>query len=426
VRTWPLRLNGIVKCVTQAYLLSASLLLASCAKGLDTHATVRLSTQTEDESLSRAASRLSGLTLSQDLTPEYWSSALKKDRAGPNPRDLYVAEWGRELVAAQKDGGLAQLAAYWPRTAASRRMPLFAASIRPAPKQGFIPTEVSLWGLFYNRALFAELGSPEIRDMDGLTALLDAAKRMGIVPIALGAAFGWPGAAWFTCIDMRLNGGKAAWERVMGDRPFDDAESLAAAKLLATWRDAGYFSPDAPQAGMEESVSAVENGKALLVLMDSSAVERTASRPAVGFMEMPFWKGRSEPRGEMGSVTGFVVSASSPSPGAALALVDAYIAAGSVRESAKRYALPVRFGRDDSDTLQGVQARALEKTLWLVPSQDRIMPAQFVQDSIKVWSAFFDRTMGTDGAGLASALQALNAKTGVGAAAGEAGKGAGQ
>ncbi|MBE3119332.1 MAG: hypothetical protein IMZ50_11350, partial [Candidatus Atribacteria bacterium] len=82
MRTRPLRLNGIVKCVTQSFLLSASLLLASCAKGLDTHATVRLSTQTDDASLSRAASRLSGLMLSQDLTPEYWSNALKKDRAG--------------------------------------------------------------------------------------------------------------------------------------------------------------------------------------------------------------------------------------------------------------------------------------------------------------------------------------------------------
>jgi hypothetical protein len=424
VRRTPMRFNGVMRRVPQALLVSASLLLGSCARGLDTHATIRLSTQTDDASLLRAASRLPGLTLSLDLAPEYWLSALRKDRAGLDPHDLYVAEWGKEVVTAQKEGDLAQLAAFWPRTAASRKMPPFAASIRPLPREGFVPSEVSLWGLFYNRALLAELGSPEVRDLAGLIALFDAAKEKGIVPVALGSAFGWPGAAWLTCLDMRLNGGKVAWERVMGDRPFDDAEGLAAADLLAAWRDAGYFSPEAPQAGMEESMRAVENGKALLLLMDSSAVERLADPAEIGFMEVPFWRGRGEPRGEMGNVTGFVVSASSRSPGAALALVDAYITAGSVRESAKRHALPVRFGRDEGETLQGIQARALEKTLWLVPSEDRIMPAQFVQESIRVWSAFFDRKKGTNGAGLAGALQALNAKTG--AAAGEAEKGAGE
>jgi ABC-type glycerol-3-phosphate transport system substrate-binding protein len=393
-------------------ILAALAALASCAKGLDTRATVRFSTQTDDASLTSAASKLAGMTLVQDVTPEFWGNAIKKDKTDPNPPDLYVAEWGRELSAAEKDGAFAHLASLWPRTGASKRMPAFSASIHPTPEEGFIPSEVSIWGLFYSRILFDKLGAPEIRDMDGLAALLDAAKKRGIVPIALGSAFGWPGAAWLTCVDMRRNGGKTAWERVMGLRPFDDAEGIAAAKILAVWRDAGFFSPDAARAGMEESVSAVENGRALLVLMDSSAVERMADPSKIGFMEIPFWNGRGEPRGEMGSVTGFAVSASSRSPGAALALVDAYLTARSVRASVERHALPILSGGSVGDTLQGVQSRALGKAKWLIPSQDRIMSAQFVQDSIKIWSAFFDRSSVTDGAALAGALQALSAGNG--------------
>jgi hypothetical protein len=400
--------------VKSARRISAVLLcifLASCPKGLNTTGYIYYAAQTQDQGLTSAASRLSGMTLQQETTPEYWSILLKENGNGPRPHDLFTVDWGQELVSAQKAGGLATLKNLWPRTAASRSMPPFSGSISPTPSEGFIPSALYTWGLFYNRKLYADLGSPQVKDMESLVVLLEAVKARGIIPIALGTSFGWPGAAWFSYADLRLNGGKTAWERVMGKRPFNDKSGLESANLLASWRDAGYFSPDADRSGMEESLRAVESGKALFVLMGSFASQRFANPSDIGFMEVPFWKHRGEPRGEMIGLVGFAIPAAGKAPEAALALVDEYVAAGSPGHAAESYRLPIRFHSAEGDDLRAIQSRMLSRTRWVFPSEDRIMPPQFVQDTIILWSAFFAPGTGGNGAALVGALQGLNAKS---------------
>jgi ABC-type glycerol-3-phosphate transport system substrate-binding protein len=390
--------------------LLACALLASCAQGLDTKAEIRYATQTTDPALADAASRIPGMTLVQDATPDYWSLLLRKDMDSQRPHDLFTVIWGRELMSAQKEGELADLKRLWPRTRASRRMPSFLKSIVPSPAQGFIPSAVSMWGLFYNRRLYAELGSPKIQGMEQLASLLEAAKQKGIVPIALGASFGWPGAAWFSYLDLRLNGGKEAWQRVLADRPFDDAGGREAARTLAQWRDTGYFSPNAPRSDVQASIREVESGKALFVLMGSFTAGRLGGSPGVGFMDIPFWKGRGRPRGEIVDLLGFAIPAGSKSPEAALALVDGYLTAGGVNQAAESALLPIEFAPSSTEDRRGLQSQGLSRTMWIMPPGERIMPSQFVQDSIRAWSAFFDPKTGSSGAELVRALQALKEK----------------
>jgi len=400
-----------VKNILAALCVLACTFFVSCTRGLDTSAEIRYAAQSEDAALGKTASRLRGMTLVQDPAPEYWTIRMRGDRESPLPHDLFLVEWGREIVSAQEAGDLAALGKTWPRTASSRRMPAFSGSIIPSPEEGFIPSAIYTWGIFYNRKIMAELGSPAIDDMDAFVARCNAAKGRGIVPIALGASFGWPGAAWHTYVDLRLNGGKAAWERVMGRRPFDDAGGREAAELLAAWRDAGFFSPDAARTGMQESLTAVESGRALCVLMGSFTAERFVNPGAIGFIEVPFWKNRGQPRGEIAGLTGFAVAAASKKPQAALALVDAYLEEGSPGQAAGGYTLPIRFRPRDGEDLRAVQSRILAKTAWLLLPQEQIMPLQFFQDSLKVWAGFFERKPGSSGADLAGALQALYARS---------------
>jgi hypothetical protein len=384
-------------------LAAAAGLLFSCARGLDPKGEIHYAVQAQDAGMQNAASRLPGMRLVQDVSPEYWSARI----AGT---DLSGADWGREVVAAGKAGSLAPLGRLWGRAPVSRRLPAFCRSIVPGPAAGFIPSALYTWGLFYNRKLLDGLGVPPIRDMDGLVAALQAAKARGLVPIALGASFGWPGAAWFTYMDLRLNGGRAASERLRGARPFNDDGGRRAATLLASWRDAGYFFLEAPRAGMEESLAAVAGGRAVFVLMGAFAEQVLGGPGAAGFMEVPFWKGRGRPRGEMAGVTGFVIPAGSAKREAAVALVDAFLSAGSPGTAADGYRLPILFTPSQGADLRSVESRILAQTLWVVPSQERIMSAQFVQDSIGIWSSFFDPGSGGTGDALTDRLQSLAGK----------------
>jgi maltose-binding protein MalE len=193
----------------------------------------------------------------------------------------------------------------------------------------------------------------------------------------------------------------------MGRRPFDDAGGTEAAQLLAKWRDAGYFSPDAGQKGMEESIASVEAGQALFVLMGSFASDRFRVPADIGFMQVPFWNGRGNPRGEIAGVSGFAITSWSSSPEAALALVDSYLLAEGTEPASGTYQLPILFQKNDAADLRGVQSRILAGARWIVPSQERIMLPRFVQDSLKEWAGFFAPGSEVSGTGLAAALQSL-------------------
>jgi hypothetical protein len=396
-----------VKFVARLLVALALAPLFSCGRGLDPSAEIRYAAQMEDPALGSAASKLSGMTLFQYPAPEYWSLRLSRDKAMPLPNDLFRVDWGRALIAAQEGGSLASLESSWRRTESSRRMPSFTQSIAPTPAEGFVPASVYSWGLFYNRRLMDALGSPAMLSMDEFEALLDSAKGRGLVPIALGASFGWPGAAWHTYLDLRRNGGKAAWERIMGSRPFDDAGGKEAAQLLAKWRDAGYFSPDAGLSGMEESLASVEAGRALCVLMGSFAADRFRVPSDIGFMQVPFWNGLGNPRGEIAGVSGFAITSWSRKPEAALALVDSYLLAGSTEPASGTYQLPILFQRGDGADLRAVQSRILAGAQWILPSQERIMLPRFVQDSLREWAGFFAPGSAVSGTDLAAALQSL-------------------
>jgi ABC-type glycerol-3-phosphate transport system substrate-binding protein len=376
----------------------------SCSKGLKTSGYVRFVAQSQDKALQDAASRLHGMRLIQETDNRYWSNVLKEDMDGGNPHDLVAVDWGRELLSARNDGELASLKNIWAKTAASRRMPAFSSSILPSPADGFIPSAIYTWGLFYNRRLLSGLGSGKIGDMDSFVSVLIRAKAKGIVPISLGASNGLAGAAWLVYLDLRMNGGKAAWERIMGKRPFDDATGTDAANVLAAWRDAGFFAPDAGPSGAKDS-GALLKGDALFMLAGASAADRLAASE-IGFMEVPFWKSRGEPGGEIVGLLGFAVPASAAAPEGAVALADAYLTDRSLGNAQGGYWLPIQFDPKDGEDLPAVQSRALSRTKWVFPSPDRILSAQFIQGSLRAWASFFKTDPRMSGADLAQSLQA--------------------
>jgi hypothetical protein len=219
----------------------------------------------------------------------------------------------------------------------------------------------------------------------------------------LGAAFGWPGAAWFCALDLRLNGAAALAERYAGKRPWNDAGGLAVAAKLAAWRDAGYFTAAAATTGQSDAQAALDSGAALCLLMGAFAVDRAADPAALRFAAVP--QG-SAPPAELAGLSGFFLPPAAAGADktsaktaarareAAFDLVDAYI---GVSGGADAYRLPLAAlakpakGRPAPvlNPVQAAEAAILGAAVAVAPSFDRAVAPQFLQDSLPLWARFF-------------------------------------
>lgn len=391
-----------------AGLCAFCLFLSSCPGRLQTQASLRYAAPELDPAMTELAALLPGMTLVQEAPAAGWFADLRSGSQSLIRTDLYFADLSREVLSAQRAGELAKIPRYWDRTLSAPRLPPWAASLRPSPTQGFIPSASYVWGLFYNRKMLDHLNRELPATIEELESLMARAKHQGYIPVALGSSWGWPGSAWYSLLDLRINGGKAAFQRLYGKRPFDDAGGQAAARMLSRWRSSGWFSAEASMAGMPESIAAVDEARALFVLMGSFGWSSFKNQQDIGFLALPPLSGKKAARlarGELGGVVGFVIPRSADAVEEAVALVDAYLMAGSPAHVKDGYKLPVipRFAPEAG--IRTEEAAILEKSQWLIPQMDRIMPASFVQASNPLWAGFFETGSNQSGLGLARALQ---------------------
>ena len=155
-----------------------------------------------------------------------------------------LAEWNREIFDLLRNTGdpvpaLSQdrFQALWDRSVSYRRSPDWLTALPYGPSQGFVPTAAYIWGLFLQSEDSTLAGSWSFSTLDEIEKAFSQVAAGGKTPIALGTAFGWPGAAWFTMLDLRLNGPEAVWGRYEGKRPWNDDGARAVFRRLADWRD---------------------------------------------------------------------------------------------------------------------------------------------------------------------------------------------
>ncbi len=346
---------------------------------------------------------------------ESWHQRYRNDAA--TSIDVYQAEWNLELFNLDAAGALANTEAYWNRTLAASAAPVWLIGLETGPRQGFLPSSLYLWGLFINKGLVQTYMPVMPSTLEELEELFTSVKPDGIVPIALGTSFGWPGAAWFTMLDLRMNGAKATRERYTGLRPFDDAGARAVFNRLALWRDKGWFSPDAAVTSANESIGVVESGRAFCVLLGASAQARFRNSESVRFAAVPY---EGSNRAEIVGMQGFFLPdhLGPEKTETAFAFYDALIAEGSLDQSGNSYLIPLLAASAKASTLdidnfseiKRIQAGILAKTDGVVSSFERSVPPQALQDSIPLWAGFFGPNGGT-GDNFAEKFQSLVGKS---------------
>jgi len=346
---------------------------------------VSVAIQREDQGFT-ALGKGKNYRIEQRLGPEYWLLRINNGLRTSDIADLYAADWSRDLLSLDAAGTLAPGERFW-KGATAGSLPAFARTLFPQGAPAFVPTTAYTWGLFYNRRLFAGLARKEPRSLRDLETLAVAAKKTGTIPFALGAGAGWPAFAWFLYIDSRLNGGDAAMDRILGSKPWNDKAGLAAATRLAGLRDQGLFSPKAAALGVDESLAELASGKALFVLMGAFAAGRTARPEELGFC--PFPETGQGPRGEIVSLGGFVVPSRSAHQGAALSVMDAYLALGATLPPGDTYRLVLPLPSTPPSGIRALEAAIIGATGRALPPPDRALLPRMAQDAWPLFSAFF-------------------------------------
>lgn len=203
-----------------------------------------------------------------------------------------VAFWfaGERLRSAIRKGLIAPLDA--PALQASLRDHISHPLLDATRVDGQIfafPLSYYPWGFFYRKSLFQRWQVSPPATWAEFLILCERLHGLGVAPTAVGAKDGWPAAAWFDLLDMRLNGLESHRHTLASDPGLAGAP---ARKVLVAWQSLlrkGYFLPATTSQGWASVLPHLYRGEVAMVLLGSFAAARmpSALRGDIGFFGFP-------------------------------------------------------------------------------------------------------------------------------------------
>lgn len=229
----------------------------------------------------------------QVINAEFEQERYKRDFEKRVARgDTDVAFWfaGERLQSVIQKGLVAPLDAP-PLLQALREG--FSKNLLEASQKGgqvyAMPLAYYPWGFLYRKSLFAKWGVQAPATWTDFLAVCEQLKALRVVPTAVGAADGWPAAAWFDFLNLRLNGLEAHRQTLASD---PSLSGPAARKVLTTWQGLlrrGYFHPSTTGQDWASVLPYLYRGEIGMALLGSFALNRVpaALRADIGFFGFP-------------------------------------------------------------------------------------------------------------------------------------------
>ena len=241
---------------------------------------------------------------------------------GDTPPDVMLITPGWFLDSAAATGQLTDLTDLWEQADLPARFP--AALPRMSDSQGhqyYVPMGYSWTGLYYNRALFAELGLTPPTTWDEFVTIADLLLANGITPISLPGEDGTLTSHWFSYLILRLQGPDFYRALLAGEVPYGDARVEEALELWRWMFAQGYFSDDAFSTNSLRGLMATVRGdggdvvreKAAMILAEPGYLEQLPEpfRAELDFVRFPI----IDPTvavGEIATALGFMIPAAAP------------------------------------------------------------------------------------------------------------------
>ena len=129
-----------------------------------------------------------------------------------------------------------------------------------------VPMEQDLMGVYYNKAMFEELGLQVPKTYAEFKDLVEKIKAAGRIPIAFGNRDRWPATNTMSLI-MGLTAGRAGEEKVFfGDVPWTNPKFKLAAETFQQWGKDGYFPRGFNGIGYDEANALFLGGRAAMTI----------------------------------------------------------------------------------------------------------------------------------------------------------------
>lgn len=157
-----------------------------------------------------------------------------------------------------------------------------------------LPYQYNLEGIWYNKAIFADLGLEEPQTYDELLEANDAILESGLTPMAEAGAAAWPLTRLIGMYLYRTVGPEALADIRDGNASLTDPEYVEAAQALQDLADAGYFGDGFASADAATADNDFLTGKAAmkydgtwLLAKINDPAQNTIGVENVGFMPFP-------------------------------------------------------------------------------------------------------------------------------------------
>jgi len=268
--------------------------------------------------------------LNREASPvdhEQFKTSILVQLAGGNPPDAF-SYWAGARIQFIVDGGRLQaIDDTWAMNDMDSQFPqsVIDTAVTYDMHKYAVPLTLHWVGMFYNTALFEQVGASVPTTWDELVAVAEAFKEADIPAFALGSLNRWPGQFWFDMILLRTAGNDYRNQLMSGEAAYDDREVMRAFGLWNDLVQAGYFYPDANAYDWDEAANLVANGEAAMTLMGTwigghySAMEM---EPGVDYDYFSFPTiDEGVPRASLGPIDTFVVSADAANADAAKAFL---------------------------------------------------------------------------------------------------------
>ena len=152
-----------------------------------------------------------------------------------------------------------------------------------------LPLSYYGWGFYYRKSLFASLGLRPPTQWSEFVELGRKLKAAGIAPTAVGAAEGWPAAAWFDYLNLRMNGIEFHRKLLAGEARFTDPKVR---DVMLQWRrlqELGFFMPETLEKSWDAPLPFLYRNLVGMVLMGGFASAKFPPQLAqdIGFFPFP-------------------------------------------------------------------------------------------------------------------------------------------
>jgi len=258
---------------------------------------------------------------------EQFKESILVQLAGGNPPDTF-SYWAGARIQFIVDGGRLQaIDDVWEANDMGAQFPqaVIDTAVTYSMHEYAVPLTLHWVGMFYNTALFEEVGAMVPTTWDELVDVAEQFKMAGIPAFALGSLNRWPGQFWFDMILLRTAGNDYRSALMSGAAAYTDAEVVRAYGLWKELVDAGYFYPDANAYDWDEAANQVANGEAAMTLMGTWIGGHYAGLDLVAGEDFDYFSfptiDEDVPRASLGPIDTFVVSADAAKADAAKAFL---------------------------------------------------------------------------------------------------------